>query len=194
MKKYILFPGVIILFTLLLGFGWAAGAQTLPPKLPAKPQPVGPDIRYYSPSDLVIISFWLQRITRNDLHGAYEVTINVTVHNNGQLASNDLTTLKCFYVDGRGLIKPPAVLPPAANDPNHGTIGPWTPCAAEPKLPIVKGGQSWSGELTFEVVYQDIDQHAKFYFIMLADFYNNSKESNENNNYSTPILITPPNH
>jgi len=29
---------------------------------------------------------------------------------------------------------------------------------------------------------------------MLADFYDNSKESNEHNNYSTPILVTPPNH
>jgi len=182
-----------ILFTLLIGLGLTAGAQTVPTKLPVKPQPVGPNLRYYSPPDLVITNFGMRSITRNDLHGAYEVTISVTVHNNGELPSNDLTTLKCFYADGRGLIKPPAALPPAANDPNHGTIGPWTPCAAEPKLPIVKGKQSWSGELTFEVLYQDIDQHDKFYFIMLADFYNNSKESNEHNNYSTPVFITPPN-
>ncbi|MHA4809089.1 hypothetical protein ACX0G9_13330 [Flavitalea flava] len=183
-----------ILFNLLICLSCATGAQTLTPRLTGKPQPVGPNIRFYRPSDLVITYFGLSRITRNDLHGAYEVTINVTVHNNGELPSSNLTTLKCFYSDGRGLIKPPASLPPAANDPNHGTIGPWTPCAAEPKLPIVKGGQSWGGELSFEVLYTGIDQHDKFYFIMLADFYDNSKESNEHNNYSMPIFITPPNH
>ena len=183
-----------ILFTLVITLGYAAGAQTLPTKLPVKPQPVTPNFRVYQPADLVITYFGLRSITRSDAQGAYEVTINVTVHNNGELPSNSLTTLKCFYSDGKGLIKPPASLPPAANDPNHGTIGPWTPCAAEPKLPIVKGGQSWGGDLTFEVLYGDIDQRDKFYFIMLADYYNNVKESNEHNNYSTPIFITPPNH
>ena len=183
-----------ILFPLLLSLGYAASAQTLPARLPVKPQPVTPDLRYYSPADLTINYLGLRSITRNDPNGAYEVTINVTVHNNGQLPSNSLTTLKCFYADGRGLIKAPNTLPPAANDPNHGTIGSWTPCAAEPKLPIVKGGQSWGGDLTFEVLYTDINRGDKFYFIMLADYYNNDKESNEHNNYSTPIFITPPNH
>ena len=184
-----------IIFFLLMGVGYIACAQTLPPKLPVKPLPVGPNIRYYRPSDLAITYFVLRSITRNDLQGAYEVTINVTVHNNGELPSNGLTTLKAFYAGSQpGTYKAPASLPPAANDPGHGSIGPWTPCAAEPKLPIVKGGQSWGGDLTFEVLYNDVRPNAKFYMIMLADFYNNSKESNENNNYSTPVLITPPNH
>ena len=184
-----------LFFLLLTGSTCLAHAQTPQPKLAGKPQPVGPNIRYYQPPDLQVTYLSLRSCTRNASRGAYQVTINVTVHNNGELPSNELTTLKTFYsLSLPGVIKPPTPLPPAANDPGHGSPGPWTPCAAEPKLPIVKGGQSWGGDLSFEVSYDDVHPNAKFYLVLLADFYNNSKESNESNNYSTPILITPPNH
>jgi len=176
----------------LLGLAYTLPAQTVPPRLPARPQPVGPNIRYYKPSDLEVSSFSLRSITKDVNRGTFVVTMSVGVHNNGELPSNELTTLKCFYTDASHIIHPPGNRPPAAND--HGALAPWTYCAAEPKLPIVKGGQSWGGDLTFEVLINDVNQHDKFYLILLADYYNNSKESNENNNYSTPILVTPPNH
>jgi hypothetical protein len=181
-----------IFFLLLMGMGCSLFGQTLTPKLAGKPQAVGPNIRYYRPSDLELGSLSLRSVTRDVNRGSFIVTVSVGVRNIGELPSNELTTLKCFYADASRLIHPPANRPPAAND--HGTLDPWTYCNAEPKLPIVKGGQSWSGDLTFEVPLNDVNQHNKFYFIMLADYYNNSKESNENNNYSMPILITPPNH
>lgn len=164
----------------------------LTPKLTGKPQPVTPNIRYYQPTDLTVPYFAVRSVTYDPNRSSYFVTVNVTVRNAGELPSNSLTVLKCFFSGAAGTVKAPARLPPAANDPNHGNIGPWTYCAEEPKLPIVKGGMSWGGDLTFEVLANDV--HGKFYLIMLADFYNNSKESNENNNYSTPILVTPPNH
>ncbi|MDO6434873.1 hypothetical protein Q4E93_29945 [Flavitalea sp. BT771] len=181
-----------IIFFLLMGVGYIACAQTLPPRLSGKPQPVGPNIRYYRPPDLEVTSFSVKSIVKDVNRGAFVVTVSVGVRNIGELPSNVLTTLKCFYADASGTYKPPANLPPAAND--HGSMAPWTYCAAEPKLPIVKGGQSWGGDLTFEVLISDVRGGDKFYLILLADFYNNSKESNERNNYSTPVLVTPPNH
>jgi len=184
-----------ILFLLLMSATCLTHAQTLNPnKLVGKPKPAGVDIHLKSPCDLQVYSFSLHSITRNNAHGTYQVTVSVGVRNNGEQPSSSITTLKCFYSDASGVIHPPSPLPPGANDPGHGTIGPWTPCAAEPKLPVLQGGQSWGGDLSFEVLYNDIDQRDKFYFIMLADYYNNSVESNERNNYSTPIFITPPNH
>jgi len=172
--------------------GCAVCGQTPTPKLTGKPQPVGPNMRYYRPSDLVVTGLSVRSIVKDVNRGTFVVTVNVGVRNAGELATNVLTTLKCFYADARGMIKPPTNLPPAAND--RGTLDPWTYCAAEPKLPIVKGGQSWGGDLTFEVLISGVHEHDKFYLILLADYYNNSKESNEDNNYSTPVLVTPPNH
>jgi len=181
-----------IFFLLLMSMGCAVCGQTLTPKLSGKPQPVGPNIRYYQPSDLVVTSFSVKSVVKDVNRGTFVVTVSVGVRNAGELPSNALTTLKCFYTDASGTYKPPANRPPAAND--HGSLAPWTYCAAEPKLPIVKGGMTWGGDLTFEVLISGVREHDKFYMIMLADYYNNSKESNEDNNYSTPVLVTPPNH
>ena len=184
------------IFFLLLTWMAACGVygQTLTPKLTGKPQPVvqGANLRVYKPSDLEVSYFAVRSVVKDVSRGAYVVTVNVTVHNNGEMPSNELTTLKVFFTLADRMIKPPSNRPPAAND--HGTLDPWNYCAAEPKMPIVKGGLSWGGDLTFEVPYYDTHPNAKFYMILLADYYNNSKESNENNNYSMPILITPPNH
>ncbi|HVW58578.1 MAG TPA: hypothetical protein VHC48_01035 [Puia sp.] len=181
-------------FLLSMGMTCAVYGQTATPRLTGKPQPVvqGANLRVYKPSDLAVSYFAVRSVVRDANRGAYRVTINVTVHNNGELPSNELTTFKAFFTLADHMIKPPTSRPPAAND--HGTLEPWNYCAAEPKMPIVKGGSSWGGDLTFEVPYYDTHPNAKFYMILLADFYNNSKESNESNNYSTPLLITPPNH
>ena len=181
-----------ILFLLTMGMASITNGQTQP-RLTGKPQPVvkGANLRVYQPADLVITSFSLHSITKDDSRGAYIVTVDVTVRNNGELASNGLTTLKCFYADATHLVKPPSNKPPGAND--HGSMAPWTYCAAEPKLPVVTGGQSWSGELTFETLLQDVGGR-KFYMIMMADYYNNTKETTETNNYSSLLFITPPNH
>ena len=177
---------------LLISLAYGVCGQTVVPKLTGKPQPVGPNLRYYQPTDLAITYFNIRSITKDVNRGAYIVTVNVTVHNNGELPSNELTTLKAFFSLAGRTVKPPSNRPPAAND--HGTLEPWNYCAAEPKLPITKGRMSWGGDLTFEVPYYDTHPNEKFYMILLADYYNNSKESNEDNNYSTPILIIPPNH
>jgi len=183
-----------ILFLLLTGVVCDVCGQTLTPKLAGKPQPVtqAANLRLYRPSDLEVTYFNLRSVTKDVNSGAYIVTVNVTVHNNGEMPSSELTTLKAFFTLADHAIHPPTNRPPAAND--HGTLEPWAYCSAEPRMPIVKGGLSWGGDLTFEVPYYDTHPNAKFYMILLADYYNNSKESNENNNYSTPILITPPSH
>jgi len=187
MRRLILLPGAVLMCMVSVAYG-----QTLP-KLTGKPQPVvkGANLKVYPPTDLAVSSFSLHSITKDNSRGAYVVTVSVTVHNNGGIASSALTTLKCYYADASHMVKPPSNKPPGAND--HWAMTPWTWCAAEPKLPILTEGQSWSGELTFEVLLQDVENR-KFYMIMMADYYNNSRESNENNNYSSLLFITPPAH
>src|SRR6187399_1866247 len=99
----------ILLFILSMGIGTVLCGQTLP-RLTGKPQPVvkGANLRVYQPADLVVSSFSLHSIVQDDSRGAYIVTVSVGVHNNGELSSNALTTLKCFYADASHMIKPPA--------------------------------------------------------------------------------------
>jgi len=73
------------------------GQVTPPPRLPVKPQPVTPNIRYYRPCDLVVTYFNARAVTYDPNRGSYFVTVNVTVRNNGELPSNGISVLKCFF-------------------------------------------------------------------------------------------------
>ena len=85
-----------IFFFLLMSMGCAVCGQTLTPKLSGKPQPVGPNIRYYKPPDLEITSFSVKSIVKDVNRGAFVVTVSVGVRTIGELPSNVLTTLKCL--------------------------------------------------------------------------------------------------
>jgi len=179
-----------------------AQVKTLPPKVgPAKVTPVNaqpvlsnpPTAHIPKPADLVITQAILSRITRNDNAGAYDIAVSFTVRNNGETASNGITKLKAFYATSSpGAYKAPTPYPLGANDPGA-RLPPWTPCAAEPSIGRVEPGATWSQTVSFQALYQDFSPRGeKFYLLALADFYNNTPESDEHNNYSVPIFITPP--
>ena len=167
--------------------------KRLDPAQAGKPALPSPNLRVLKPADIYISRIQLVSVTRNPNCGCYVVTVGVEVENRGEMPTSSISVLKGWYHQlANGEFKQPAQWPPMANDPNHGAIGPWTPAAAEPKLPVIGGNSVWNGSFTYEVQYDDISMHRKFYFLVAADFYNNTKESNEGNNYSTPFLVTPP--
>ncbi|MBS1661459.1 MAG: hypothetical protein JST68_10460 [Bacteroidetes bacterium] len=187
----------IFLVLLTLGTCMAGLAQQVPANLPPpKPGPnlPSPKLKVYSPADLTITNVSLHSITRNDPHAAYVVTLNVSIRNSGETGSNPITKIKGFTAQAAGRYKAPTPYPKGANDPGDRIPFPWTYVGTESALPRVDGGASWGGDITFEVRYVDVNQNGKFYVLLLADFYNNTQESNEANNYSEPILITPPSH
>ena len=196
MKKY---TPLLCTSLLLLGIT-NASAQTpvVPTNLPVKRQPgfTPPrPLRIYSPADLAITRVTLNTITDNEQSREYTVTLSVTLRNGGELGSDAITKLKAFFTTGAGRYKAPTPYPLGANDPGDRIPFPWTFCAAEPGPGRIDGGASWTGNMVFEVPYwTGIHKGDKFYLLLLADFYNNTKESNEHNNYSTPLLITPPSH
>lgn len=167
----------------------------LDPSQAGKPVLASPNLKVLKPADIYISRVSLTSITKNPSCGCYVVTVGVEVQNHGEMPTSSITVLKAWYHQSvAGEFKAPAAMPPMANDPNHGAIGPWTPCAAEPKLPVVGGNSVWNGSLTYEVNFDDVTAGRKFYFLVAGDFYNNTKESNEGNNYSAAIFVTPPAH
>jgi len=148
-----------------------------------------------APADIYISRISLVGVTKDASCGCYHVNVGLEVENRGGQPTSSITVMKAYYhMQSGGEFKPPAQLPTTANDPNHSVLGPWTPAAAEPKLPVVNGGTVWNGSFTYDVNYDDVTMGRKFYLIVLADFYNNTKESSEGNNYSTALFVAPPAH
>lgn len=186
--------------------GWmlATGlfAQTVRPVTPrldpsqaGKPALPNPHPAGLAPADIYISRISLAGVTRDAGCGCYHVTVGLEVANRGGQPTSSISVMKAYYhMQSGGEFKAPAQLPTMANDPNHSVLGPWTPAAAEPKLPVVNGGAVWNGSLTYDVQYDDVTKGRKFYVIVLADFYNNTKESSEGNNYSTALFVAPPAH
>ncbi|HEY6899153.1 MAG TPA: hypothetical protein VI233_00860 [Puia sp.] len=179
---------------LLLTLGICIAGQAQPPLPKPGPNLPSPKLKIYSPADLAFTHVSLQSITRNDPHSAYVVTLSVTLHNNGELGSDPISKIKGFTTPAAGRYKAPTPYPKGANDPGDRIPFPWTYVGTESGISRIDGGASWGGDITFEVRYVDVQQNGKFYVLLLADYYNNTKESNEANNYSEPLLITPPNH
>ncbi len=184
------------------GWMFATGlfAQTLKPATRLDPSQAGKPalpnphpVTTLAPADIYIQHLDLVRITNDANCGCYHVTVGLQVENRGGQPTSSITVMKAYYhQEVAGEFKPPAQLPTFANDPNHSVLGPWTPAAAEPKMPVVNGGTVWSGSFVYDVQYDDVTKGRKFYVMVLADFYNNTKESSEGNNYSTALFVAPP--
>ena len=189
MKKFIL--SLACFFLILTGFA----------QLP-KPKPIGlpsPKLKIYKPADLQISEIRLVNVTKDEARGLYLVNVSLRIKNTGELQSQP-GKLKGFNTAGFNGIKAPNHPPMKdINDWNRSSLeavpSPWTVCGNQPDLPAVSEGGSIYQDFQFEMsISNQAMVGAKFYFVVLADLYNSTKESNENNNYSTAIFITPPAH
>ena len=189
MNKLIL-TNAFLLFV-LVGF-----SQNLP-----KPKPNGlpsPNLRYYKPADIQVTGIRLASITKDAARSLYLVNVTLTIKNAGELASK-AGKLKGFNTVGYRGIKAPNHPPMKdINDWNRNSLeacpSPWTVCYFESDMPAIAGGASIYQDCQFQMSLTSETEGAKFYFVVLADLYNSTPESNENNNYSSAIFITPPAH
>ena len=188
MKKLIIFTAGI--FCTLSVF-----AQLTKPK-PNNTLP-SPKLRVYKPADLQITGIRLASINKDASRDIYLINVSLTIKNAGEMASQ-AGKLKGFNTVGFRGYKAPNH-PPMKNinewnsNASAAVPSPWTVCYNDAAFPAIAGGNSISQDFQFEMRIGDASaSKEKFYFLVLADLYNSTKESNEDNNYSIAIFITPP--
>lgn len=164
----------------------AAQQPTLPktlPKNPSNPNQITPkNLRLMG--DLTVTCGTISCRTRD---GITTVTARINVSNTGGTTSGEIKL--------RGLVAPNAAMKPTTSKPptryhdDSGSLGSWKPCTNEPVIPAIAAGAYHAETIEFQIPAADATNEKYLFFSVLADYYKNFLESNENNNSSTPKSV-----
>jgi hypothetical protein len=186
-----------ILFQFLVIAAVNAQAQTLPQvkKIPVQKVPGNHQIKIPTNPDMLVSNLRLLAVTKDENTNTCNLRISYTIKNTGERSTEETSEGRGFQVMcyiNRGVVMPMYL-------PHNGIMKPGVPPEpwqfATETLVIheaVPGKGSIINEQEFTITITSENAGKKFYLVMGVDTWNTTKETNNHNNYSNIILVTPP--